>query len=185
MSIHEAFRQALLLNELSGNVNAAYRFSDASHESGLSFGVCQFDVSHNTVAVKCLREIGFTEDEIAAVKKKAGGGLSEKLAAHKAIIDRYDAAQIKECLDHVLTIAKSRKITFASDEALLHAADYDNQYYMSNNGKMASALAALGRPVEPLDILNVKLKTAWGQKRPDDVKRRYNNIAKLMSADRA
>lgn len=182
MKLLDALRKALLLNELSGNEKAAYRFSDASKESGLSFGVTQLDVSHNPTAVKCLRECGFTDGEIARLmKKQLAAELSQRLAAHAEIIDRYDAAQIKECLDHVLLIARARKFTFANDEAILQAADYNNQFYMSTNGKMARALSTLDRPVTAEDILHVKLGTLWGQKRPDDVYRRYNNIKNLMA----
>ena len=82
-----------------------------------------------------------------------------------------------------MTVARSRRIEFADDAAIVHAADYHNQFYMSGAGKMATALVALGRPVNGNDILTVKLQTKWGQEDPDDVKRRYNNIARLMGGN--
>ena len=185
MSLIETLRKAIFANELSSNANAIYRFSNASEASGLSFGISQLDVGHNSAAVKCLQECGFTEAEIADVKAKRGGGLSAKLKANMAIVDKYDDAQISYCLDHVLTVAKSRRITFANDEAIIHAADYHNQFYMSTNGKMANALVALGRPVTAQDILKIKLSTAWGQKEPGDVNRRYNNIVRIMATHSA
>lgn len=183
MSLLETFKKAIFANELSSNENAIYRFSNASEASGLSFGISQLDITHNSAAVQCLKECGFSDAELAQLAHKGGGwkALSGKLAANKAIVDKYDAAQIKECLDHVLTVAKSRRITFANDEAIVHAADYHNQFYMSTTGKMANDLVTLGRPVTPEDILNIKLQTAWGKKEPGDVRRRYNNIARIMT----
>ena len=182
MDLSTAVRQALLANELSNNAAAAYRFSNAGASSGLSFGATQLDVSHNSAAVKCLQECGFTAAEIIQLKNKSGDwkSLSPRLLAHAAIVDKYDTAQIKGCLDHVLTVAQSRKFSFANDEAIVHAADYHNQFFMATAGKMANALAELGRAVTPQDIYQVIEETPWDKKDPEDVKRRYNNIARLM-----
>lgn len=79
MDLLKAVCKALLANELSNNAAAAYRFSDASERSGLSFGITQLDVSHNPAAVRCLKECGFSEQEIAHLKMKKEGGLSVKL----------------------------------------------------------------------------------------------------------
>jgi hypothetical protein len=182
MDLYAQLRQALLFNELSGNCAAAYRFSDAGGNSGLSFGVTQLDVKNNTDAVRCLQEIGFSAQEIVQLKAKSGDwhALSAKLAGHKATVDKYDMAQIKECLDHVTTVAKARRFSFADDLAIIHAADYNNQFYMSTNGTMAVALLNLNRPVTGKDIYDIKLKMPWGKKDPEDVNRRYNNIQKLF-----
>lgn len=183
MLLREALRHALLLNELSGNANAAYRFSQAEGgTSGLSFGLTQLDLNNNQAASQCLKECGFTGGEIMDLKNKTADhhALSAKLVAHKEVIDRYDGLQLDSCLDHVMNVAKSRRLTFANDEAVIHLADYHNQYYLSTAGKMSIALASLGRPVTAKDILEVKLDTTWGKTHPADVKRRYNNIARLM-----
>ncbi|MCM0081798.1 hypothetical protein L4X63_09370 [Geomonas sp. Red32] len=188
MDPYVATKKALLANELSNNLRAAYRFSDAKGgNSGLSFGITQLDVSNNSAAVKCLVECGFTPSEIAQLKSKSGDltALSAKLAAHATVVDKYDQAQIKECVDHVMTVAKSRGFTFANDEAIVHAADYHNQFFMSNGGKMANALVNLGRPVVSTDILNEALATLWGKKEPGDVKRRYSNIAMIFAEQQA
>jgi hypothetical protein len=58
--------------------------------------------------------------------------------------------------------------------------DYHNQFYVSFNGKMhrwLKAYSSTGQELTPAAILNFKLKfLKWGRKRPDDVKRRYENI---------
>lgn len=175
-----ALRLAFIANELGGNAAAAYHFADAGPTSGLSFGITQLDVSHNPSAVKCLRECGFTPVEIDLLKRKAGGGLSAKLAQHTSIVDRYDDAQITDCLNHVMSVSQEQHFSYADDEALIHAADYHNQFYLSTSGPMARYLAGLGRPVTGEDVLALKLTTAWGKKRPDDVHRRYDNIVRIM-----
>ena len=178
MDLLQKVRQALFLNELDGNPRALYRFSDAGGKSGLSFGLCQLDASNNEMAVACLRECGFTETEIAQVKRKAAADLNAKLAAASAVIDKYDNAQVEECLHHVIDVATVRGFEFADDEAIVHAADYHNQFFMSRDGKMAMHLAGLDKPVTGEDIRDFKLQLAWGKKRPDDVKRRYDNVVK-------
>lgn len=190
MSLLESTRLALLANELSGNAHAAYRLANASKKSGLSFGATQLDISHNSSAVACLQECGFNPEEIQQMKNKGGdlAAFNLRLAAHSEIIDRYDTAQIKYCLDHVMTVAKTRGIDFANDEAVIHLADYHNQFYLSTVGKMSNALVNLGRPVTSRDILNVILDTAYAKESKDnreDVERRYNNIARLMGGNTA
>lgn len=64
-TLNELFYDVILLNELSGNIRAALRFSDPdgpSGRSGGSFGVCQHDTRHGKYGVTCLRECGFTPE---------------------------------------------------------------------------------------------------------------------------
>jgi len=177
-------RDIILVNELGGNRSFIYRFSDPdgpAGRSGYSFGLCQFDIANNPEAVLCLRECGFTTDEIAGLKAQTvnAAGLASKLAASRAVVDRWDDKQLTECLDHPVRLCRESGIV-AGDEAMYHLADYHNQFYMSRGGKMHRYLCTLQRPVEPEDVLAFKLGLPWGKKRPDDVQRRYHNIAAII-----
>lgn len=186
MSFTSLFRQALIKNELGGNLALIYRFSDAdgvrTGKSGYSFGIVQFDIVNNHRAVECLKECGFTAADIARLKAQSGpiGDLNDKLRAHKEMVDLFDDAQIDATISWVRGISKAAGITYADDEAFIHACDYHNQFNMAPRGKAVTHLSQLARPVTPQDIVEYKLTTTWGKKRPDDVKRRFNNIRKLL-----
>lgn len=178
--IHGLFRRIILANELANNPALAYRFSDPdgvrTGKSGWSFGVCQFDINNNPSAILCLREAGYTTDEIAGLKTQSVrdmAPLNAKLRSAAAVVDRWDARQLAECVETVISLAP--KIT---DLVTLHLADYHNQFYMSRGGKMHRFIQGL-RTVQPDDILRFKLSLPWGEKRPDDVERRYNTINRL------
>ncbi|QOX79811.1 hypothetical protein FY034_13010 [Trichlorobacter lovleyi] len=190
MQLNDLLRQALIKNELGGNMALVYRFSDAdgvrTGKSGYSFGVAQFDIANNHRAIECLKECGFTDADIARLRTQTGpiGDLNDKLAAHKSVVDLYDTAQIDGTINWVRGISKAAGIVYADDEAFIHACDYHNQYDMKAHGKAISYLAKLGRPVTGQDIHKYKLGTIWGKKRPDDVERRYNNIRKLFATSK-
>ncbi len=185
MNILDLFRRCIVANELDNNLAFVYRFSDPdgvrSGKSGWSFGICQFDINNNPSAVLCLRECGFTTDETAALKAQTIDvkPLAARLKKQSATVDRWDSVQLHECLLHPLQICSDSGVAFADDEAKLHLADYHNQFYMSRGGKMHGFLCGLGRPVSASDILACKLRMPWGRKRPDDVRRRYNNIVRI------
>lgn len=187
MQLNDLLRQALIKNELGGNMALVYRFSDAdgvrTGKSGYSFGVVQFDIANNHRAIECLKECGFTDTEIVRLQRQLGpiGDLNDKLAAAKNVVDVFDTAQIDGTINWVRGISKAAGITYVDDEAFIHACDYHNQYDMKAHGKAIDYLVNLGRPVTGQDIHKYKLGTIWGKKRPDDVKRRYNNIRKLFT----
>jgi hypothetical protein len=166
-------------------MDVVYRFSDCdgvrSGKSGWSFGVSQFDINNNPAATLCLRECGFTTDEIQALKLQVCliGPANAKLHRHSTIVDEWDQRQINECLDYPARLCKESGIRLACNETIFHIADYHNQFYMSKGGKLHRYLSALPYPVAQEDIKGFKLTTAWGKKRPDDVERRYRNIARL------
>lgn len=187
MQLNDLLRQVLIKNELGGNLALVYRFSDAdgvrTGKSGYSFGVCQFDIMNNLRAVKCLEEAGFSEPDITRLRVQSGpiDDLNNKLSVHKGIVDMYDTAQIDGTICWVRGISKAAGVTYADDEAFIHACDYHNQFNMAAHGKAIAYLSKLGRPVTAGDVLVYKLTTIWGNKRPDDVKRRFNNIHKLFT----
>ncbi len=181
------FRKIILLNELGGKEHLAYRFSDPDGEhtgkSGWSFGVCQFDIANNNIAILCLKECGFSDVEISLLKKQQipdMTGMNNRLLANKQIIDKWDTRQIDDCLSRVGSMAKLAPFSFLDEKAFLMAADYHNQFYISKGGQFFTWAKRFIAPISDYDILKYKLNQTWGLKRPDDVKRRYANILKVM-----
>ena len=187
MDLWTAVEKSIVANELGSDLQAAYRFSDPdgihTGKSGWSFGIVQYDINNNPSAARCLAQCGFTPDEIAALKAQTIDdmwSMDARLREHKQIIDKWDDLQIDECLHHVQDVADQRGFKYADDFAICSAADYHNQIYMSLKGRLASFCAGLGRKVTGADIYALKMSIEWGQKRPDDVDRRYNNIARIF-----
>ena len=182
------YRECLLRNELGGRQDLAYRFSDCDGpgRSGYSFGICQFDLRHNRAAAICLRECGFSEEEIRGLVQQSHprayveGELSRRLQCQWRRVDEWDSNQMERDLHHVMT-----KLTLAgvdySDEVLLHLTDYHNQLCLSDRGPMMRHLISLRREVRPEDVREFKLRLAWGRKRPDDVERRFANIQEVCA----
>jgi hypothetical protein len=189
MDLRDTIRRVLLVNELDSHAPAAYRFSDPDGpkgRSGYSFGICQFDLRHNPGAAGILREAGFDEGEIAALKTQTitsgsprHGQLNARLKAASAVVDRADLEEFDDIARHTLQVIENGRIPLADEEAFVHLADYHNQYHLDFGGKAVKFLSRLGRPVTAADVLEYKLATAWGQKRPDDVRRRYDNIVRI------
>jgi hypothetical protein len=186
MDIRELFEKIILANEHGGSTARIYKFSDPdgvkSGKSGWSFGLAQFDINNNPQAILCLRECGFTTDEIDRLKAQtlqAMKPMDTKLLANCTVVDRYDDQQLAECLCVPESLCKKSGIELTVG-GLLALADYHNQFYMSRGGKMHTWLQKLGRPVIAEDIRYFKESLPWGQKRPDDVQRRHDNIMKVL-----
>lgn len=185
--IRPLLAKALLQNELDGNLSAAYKFSDPdgvhNGKSGWSFGRSQFDLGVNPLARQCLSDAGFALEEVVGlIKQEVGPSTMRALNARlrhppiMAIIDDYDERQITEIIDHVHQVVTNAGLALADIEVFVHLCDYHNQYSIEFNGKCVRWLQRLGRPITASDVLDYKLTTAWGVKRPDDVARRWNNI---------
>lgn len=188
MTLLESMEKIILANELDNNTDFAYRFSDPdgvrTGKSGWSFGKVQYDIANNSTAALCLQECGFTSAEIMALKKQTIEDMApfnQRLRDHSEIIDKWDARQIQECLSRVQEMAKLGGWTYQDDRALLMAADYHNQFYLSKGGQFFNWAKRLGAPVTDYDIYKFKMNLPWGAKRPDDVKRRYHTILKIMA----
>lgn len=188
LTLNELFRKVILLNELSGNLAFALRFSDPdgvrSGKSGWSFGVCQYDTQNNPRALDCLRECGLTPQEIDGVVKQTIDvkPLAAKLKAHADIVEKYDIMQLDYCLNKALNFDSDYGIPVVDTRAILAGADYVNQYGSQGNGAVAY-YKSLGRPITALDVLNFKLTcTKYGKEHPDDCRRRYDNIIKVIGA---
>lgn len=185
--IRKILAQAFLENELGGNLAYIYKFSDPdgvrSGKSGWSFGRCQFDLQNNPMAGQCLADAGFTPQEIAGLIKQDLGpitmtALSKRLRDPEVrdVIDIYDTRQLDGAIAHTGSVLANARLSIADDETFIHLADYHNQYSIEYGGKCVRYLQRLGRLVTSADVLDYKLTTAWGIKRPDDVARRWNNI---------
>lgn len=189
MNLSKAFRQIILLNELSGDESHALKFSDPDGErsgkSGWSFGISQFDLSNNGMAALCLQECNFSSAEIQALKDQTCFDMeaaNKRLEAHAEVIARWDERQLADCINRARDMAALGGWTYQDDTALLSAADYHNQLYLSKGGQFFNWAAKLGRPVSVNDILAFKLAQPWGLKRPKDVCRRYKNILAVCNA---
>lgn len=172
---------AIAMNEISGNLSVAYRFSRASGgNSGYSFGRSQFDVSNNRYAVIFLRKkCNFMSKDINILLRldKDVSELNKKLREHKKEIDDYDLQHIKNMIKYVGGILSDLEVE--NEETFVHLVDYHNQFNLSYNGKMHKYLKTL-KFATCENILNFKLnQTKWGKEHPQDVKRRYNNIKKM------
>lgn len=180
-------REILLANELGGDIRLALCFSDPdgvrTGKSGYSFGVCQFDLQNNPDAKECLKACNFSDQEIASLIEQACNKfefqrLNEWLALHAEIIGRWDGKHIAKTVRYVDEV--TTRFRLEGPEAFLHLCDYHNQFFLSRNGKCDRHLQRLNRVITPQDILDFKLTTLWGRKRPDDVKRRFDNVARIV-----
>ncbi len=185
--LRSLFRMVILKNEIGGDLSLVYKFSDPdgvrTGKSGWSFGVCQYDINNNPNAVLALREMGFTTDEISGLKAQTVPiePMNRKLYFHADVVDRYDDMQLNECLEWPLRLCNELGTDFSRLETFLHIADYHNQFYCSRGGKLYTWLKAqAGTPVTPEMVRDFKLSLPWGQKRPDDVNRRYSAISKIV-----
>ena len=176
----------LLLNECSGNKDLAYQFSDAdglrTGRSGYSYGVSQFDIENNTEAILTLFDCGFTPKELKRLFLQNSNidDLNLKLEASRDYVDEADNVHITAMIKHCCIF---NAIEDCATLAMI--IDYHNQLRFDHNGKLHRYLNGFireGRPIDANTIYQFKVNhTNWGQKRPDDVKRRYENIMEVFN----
>lgn len=186
-TLNELFYKVILLNELDGDISLALKFSDPdgarSGKSGWSFGVCQYDTQNNENSIKCLRECGFTEEEIVGIITQTIDvkPLEKKLKEHADIIQKWDTLQLTYCLNKALNFDLDWGIPVESPGGVLAGADYVNQYGSQGNGACAY-YKKLNRPITARDVLVFKLThTKYGKTHPKDCVRRYDNIIKVVN----
>lgn len=195
-NLNDKFRKIIIANELGGDLNEALKFSDPdgvrSGKSGWSFGVVQFDLQNNSLAASCLRECGFSEEEISGLIAQTHDAakmreLEAKLRAAAEVVARYDETQLDGCLDRAQYLCKRFGITPVDDAAILAVADYANQYSLTAINKpsyLLGYLSALNRQFMAHDVLDFKLRnTKWGREHPEDCERRHKNVIKIAKAD--
>ena len=121
-TLNELFRKVILYNEVDGNEKAILRFSDPdgpSGRSGWSFGLCQFDTRHNDMAVACLKECGFTDEEISGVVNQSISIKPLEAKLNACIVAKYDTAQLSQCLNAALNVTTSNGIMALDTAAIL------------------------------------------------------------------
>ena len=184
-TLNEMLDAAILNNELSGILAAAYRFSHAKGgKSGWSFGRCQFDVKNNHNALIVLSKLGFTMAEIQSIVNETVDPRqwNDRLASGSAIIDEADTNQLTYCLDQGLNFATSYGVPVENPSGIIGIADYANQYGAPGDGS-AAYYKSLGRPITAEDVLQFKLEhTAYGQENPEDCRRRYDGVMAAINA---
>jgi hypothetical protein len=188
-SLNELFAALIFANECSSNEKFIYRFSDPdgvrSGKSGWSFGRVQWDTRNNSMALDCLSECGFTQDQIDGVVDQTIDvkPLAAILKANAAVIDRFDQAQLSICINQALNWNATHNIPITDTGAILAAADYWNQYG-SQGECFAAYLMALHRPVIAQDILDFKLEhTKYGKEHSDDCRRRFDNLIHILDKE--
>lgn len=187
-TVSEIFREIILANELDNNLDFALRFSDPDGvrygKSGWSFGVCQFDTQNNDQAIACLKECGFTPEEITGIVNQTidVNPLAAKLKANADIVAKYDAEQLSYCIRKAQRFADNYHIPVADTTTLLALADTVNQYGSLGDGS-AAYLRKLQRPITAKDVLDMKLTWKYSQtpRGRADTKRRYDNLIKVVN----
>jgi hypothetical protein len=190
-SLNELFADLIFANECSSNEKFIHRFSDPDGErsgkSGWSFGRVQWDTQNNGTALVCLSECGFTHNEIDGIVKQTVDvkPFAVRLAAHADIIERYDEAQLTECINSAVNFCNSYNIPVTDTGALLALADTVNQYGSLANGT-AAGLRKLEHPVKAADVLAIKLTWAYARaskQKHDDTVRRYDNLITILKKE--
>jgi len=193
-TLNSMFRKVILLNELSGNLKFALRFSDPdgvrSGKSGWSFGIVQWDTQNNSTSLKCLAACGFTPLEIKGIVEQTFSlakmkELGAKLAANADVIATYDTAQLSGCLNSALNVTTSHGLPVDNPTGILALADYVNQYG-SIGPQFIAFIGGLDQPATAEDVLTFKLDhTAYGERCPGDCRRRYANLVKVVNGAKA
>lgn len=168
----------IALNEISGNLRVAYKFSKAEGgTSGWSFGRSQFDVKNNPQAAIFLKnKCNFSDSDINTLLSDTEdvSELSQRLTEYKKEIDAYDLEHVTAMVKHVMTLEGMPEIE--NERVFVHLVDYHNQFNLERNGKMHNYLKSL-KFATCENILNFKLsQTKWGIEHPADVIRRFRNI---------
>lgn len=185
MNLLSAIRTLITMNEHIGSAPQPLKFADPdgvhSGKSGWSFGLCQFDLSNNGMAALCLQECNFSTAEINALKNQTCFDMdaaNKRLEAHADVVRRWDERQLSDCLTRARDMADLGGWTYFDNKALIYAADYHNQMFLGKGGPFF-VWAKGKRVISDYDIYKFRINQPWGEKRPDDVKRRYANLLKV------
>jgi hypothetical protein len=181
-TITELCKQAIIQNEVGGDLSLAYKFSDPdgvrSGKSGYSFGVSQFDIENNWDGILCLKDCGFRPKDMDRLFEQRGdiSDLDKKLKKNALVVDLYDKDHLYRSIQHVSIYCG----TEMSDETFVHLVDYHNQFYITPNGKMHRFLKSLDHRPTPVDIFEFKKTLRWYEVNPADVVRRFETIRDLF-----
>lgn len=190
-------KEALLLNELSGNKSAGLRLSWAGNtNSGISFGYHQIDTKHNSLGFKLLTNWGVTNYDLEQIKnfnsnpnsksfnifKKSSScfRIEEILKKNKNEIEKLYDDSLMGYIKYFKEIGID-KLPIKDEKTLVQLIDYHNQFNLSKDGKMHKFLKEQ-KEIDSNLILNFKnTQLKWGQSKEgrDDIMRRFKNIDSL------
>jgi hypothetical protein len=196
MDFIKTLRDVITENEVGSNADLIYCFSDPdgvrTGKSGWSFGRCQFDLQNNKSAGNILGQCGFSMSEINGLTRQVYHSqqmaiFDQRLLKNASVVDAADEAEFREIVKHVRAVLISSGVRLANAETFIHLCDYHNQLRLDYGGRCVRYMQRLDREIKAQDILDCKLTTFWGKKRPDDVQRRFNNVVRIAGdhTDRA
>ena len=157
------FYKILMANELGNDPSLILKFSDPdgvrTGKSGYSFGVSQFDLKNNPSAVRCLKDCGFSQNEIEDLVNQPSISdtrleyYNSKLASSSDKVEQFDLDHMQQSLDHVGKLCNALAGIHLQDmETFYHIADYHNQSYLTPDGKLHSYLKSYTGTITPETI---------------------------------
>jgi len=198
--------EAFLVNELAGHIDKAYGLSLArTTRSGVSFGICQWDIIHNKEGEALLRKHipSHIMDLLMQVRGNPSSPFQNPFEHLRVDAGLYTAVQTAHSIISTtpavladIRAADRRRLTALVDQvyalfpeghntptgAVVHLADMANQFGPFK--KKGSTLAWYRKEGwSSWGFLQFKLQTKHGKGFPKDVERRWRNIEQILDKD--
>ena len=195
-------REVLLFNELGGREEECYTLKLARTErSGLSFGLCQWDIANNAQARTFVRGKVASLDDLETLLTIRGNPrvpysspfehlphkTQELISSFNMVlkeewarteIDRMDTERLQGLINNVHTVFGPDMPT----SAVVHLADMANQYGpFTKDGTTKAWWNRMRKTWSPRAFLEYKLQTKHGEAHPLDVNRRWTNVEKVLA----
>ena len=195
-------REVFLYNELGGREEECYTLKLARTErSGLSFGLCQWDIANNAQARTFVRGKVASLDDLETLLTIRGNPrvpysspfehlphkTQELISSFNMVlkeewarteIDRMDTERLQGLINNVHTVFGPDMPT----SAVVHLADMANQYGpFTKDGMTMAWWNRMRKMWSPRAFLEYKLQTKHGEAHPLDVNRRWTNVEKVLA----
>ncbi len=195
-------REVFLYNELGGREEECYTLKLARTEkSGLSFGLCQWDIANNAQARTFVRGKVASLDDLDVLLTVRGNPrvpysspfehlphkTQELISSFNMVlkeewarteIDRMDTERLQGLINNVHTVFGPDMPT----SAVVHLAGMANQYGpFTKDGKTMAWWNRMRKMWSPRAFLEYKLQTKHGEAHPLDVNRRWTNVEKVLA----
>ena len=195
-------REVFLFNELGGREEECYTLKLARTErSGLSFGLCQWDIANNTQARSFVRNKVASLDDLETLLAVRGNprvpysspfehlphktqeiissfSLLLKEEHTRSEIDRMDNVRLQFLVEHVYIMFGPNM----PSSAVVHLADMANQFgTFKEQGGTLAWWNRMRQIWSPRAFLEYKLRTKHGEAHPLDVNRRWTNVEKVLA----
>lgn len=191
--IIDKYMKLLSENEVSGREEYIYRFTNKSvlGKRNVTIGLSQHDFhargSSDVGLNKLLESFGCTENEIKSIfdntySDKLLKKLNDKMETgdFNKIIDNLDKKYAHKTYLHCKKVLSKCFKYSVEDRVFIMIMDYHNQYYFSDGGKLFRHIRdSINNVLTEKFIVDYKLNTLFGKKRPDDVMRRYENMYRV------